>query len=144
MVNCWLLSMECQLMRSISMILPSLAKYQIISPVWRECRAKVERNPSNACNLVVCSCSLPWLTYWCDRSALPDPTVGRSAINLVYCRSPVKRKRFNDRSPLRSIAFESLLHHEDSQMHRTLQFLVSRLCVLFKLEPESAPKLPLI
>src|SRR4028118_1054355 len=91
--------MGCQLVRSmISMILPSLAKHYIISPVWRECRAKVERNPSNACNLFVCSCALPWLAYWCDRSALPDPTVGRSAINLVYCRSPVKRKRFNDRS----------------------------------------------
>jgi hypothetical protein len=32
------------------------------------------------------------------RSALPDPTVGRSAINLIDCRSPVKRKRFNDRT----------------------------------------------
>jgi hypothetical protein len=21
-----------------------------------------------------------WLTYWCERSALPDPTVGRSAL----------------------------------------------------------------
>src|SRR4028119_1481347 len=60
--------MGCQLVRSmISMILPSLAKHYIISPVWRECRAKVERNPSNACNLLVCSCALPWLAYWCDR-----------------------------------------------------------------------------
>ncbi|MEG3934493.1 MULTISPECIES: hypothetical protein [unclassified Microcoleus] len=56
----------------------------------------VERSPSNACNLVVCSCALPSNTVLV-RSALPDPTDGRSAINLVYCRSSVNRKRFNDR-----------------------------------------------
>ncbi|MEG5164201.1 hypothetical protein QUB37_27880 [Microcoleus sp. AT3-A2] len=67
----------------------------------------VERNPSNACNLVVCSCAVPWLAYWCVRSALPHPTVRRSAINLVYCLSPVKRKkRFND------------LRHRDGQRLR--------------------------
>ncbi|MEG4634918.1 hypothetical protein QUB56_36245 [Microcoleus sp. AR_TQ3_B6] len=39
--------------------------------------------------------ALPNRLLGCDRAALPEPTVGRSAINLVYCRSPVKRKRFN-------------------------------------------------
>jgi hypothetical protein len=85
--------------RSLSMILLSLAKHHIIRPVWLYCRAKVEGNPSNACNLVVCSCSLPWLTYGCELATLPDPTVGLTAINLVYCREPVNRKRFNDHSP---------------------------------------------
>jgi len=67
------------------MILPS-AKHYIISPVWRECRAKVERTPSNACHLLVCSCALPWLAYWCDRLYPILPLGDRQSIKLIADR----------------------------------------------------------
>ncbi|MEP6516377.1 hypothetical protein [Microcoleus vaginatus] len=51
-------------------------------PVWGDCRAW-SITPSNDLKSGSFWVHTALIAYWCDRPALPHPTIGRSTINLV-------------------------------------------------------------